>query len=73
MSHNRALERAILAQIAYLTTELERIRAGAPAAAADAGEPAAPDWQPFDDDPMTYALRDPGFRRWMLQQQLEQR
>jgi hypothetical protein len=72
MNNNRALERAILAEIAYLQAELERIRASAPAAAADAGEPVALVGRQ-DDDYMSWALQDEGFRTWLLRQQLEVR
>ena len=70
MHVDRALERAILAQIAFLEGELSRIRAGR----LPAEEPsAAPEQAPLDDNPMVYALRDPGYQRWLLQQQLEER
>lgn len=70
MKHERALERAIVAEIAFLEGELARIRAGKP----PAREPIAlPERTPLDDNPMSYALRDPAYQRWLLQQQLEDR
>lgn len=72
MDTNHALERAILAEIVYLQQELARIRASAPAAAADAGEPVAL-VGPQDDNYMSWALQDDGFRTWLLRQRLEVR
>jgi hypothetical protein len=56
-----ALERALLEQIAFLTSELERIRA----------ERAAQELAEDKDSPISYALRDPGFRAWLLRRQLQ--
>lgn len=55
------LERALLEQIAFLTSELERIRA----------ERLSAELAEQDDSPISYALRDPAFRAWLLRRQLE--
>jgi len=56
-------EQAIREQIAFLIAELERVRA----------ERAADELATPDDSPISWALRDPNFRQWLLRRQLEQR
>jgi len=63
MSAPATYEQAIREQIAFLVAELERVRAER-----IAEELAAP-----DDSPISWALRDPNFRQWLLRRQLEQR
>jgi hypothetical protein len=63
MSAPTTYEQAIREQIAFLVAELERVRAER-----IAEELAAP-----DDSPISWALRDPNFRQWLLRRQLEQR
>jgi len=63
MSAPTTYEQAIREQIAFLVAELERVRAER-----IAEELAAP-----NDSPISWALRDPNFRQWLLRRQLEQR
>lgn len=65
MSGQTAYERALREQIAFLTAELERVLA------AQVIPPAALPTE--DDPPIEWALRDPGFRQWLLKRQLEER
>jgi len=55
-------ERALREQIAFLTAELDRVRAERTAEELAQGE-----------SPISWALRDPNFRQWLLRRQLEQR
>ena len=55
------LEKAIEEQIAFLESELARIRLKR--VAAELAE--------SDESPIGYALRDPGFRAWLLRRQLQ--
>lgn len=63
MSIPSTYESAIREQIAFLIAELERARA----------EQAAEELAQQDDSPISWALRDPNFRQWLLRRQLEQR
>ncbi len=59
-----AYERALEEQIAYLEKELARVRA-------ERETPKDP--PPPDAAPIEWAMRDPGFRQWLLRKQLEAR
>lgn len=56
-----AYETALLEQIAFLRAELDRYR----------DERRAVELAETDKTPLGWALRDPGFRAWLLKKQLE--
>lgn len=70
MDTHSALERAIIAEIRYLSGELERIRRDRAASAAPTTAPAGLDLVTAADY-MADAMQDPGFRNWMLRRRLE--